>query len=111
FRHRLTERNGGGLDWLIAVGAVGRTAILLEAVLDPWQIVGAAAADAPRIGRVAMQLNDVVGCEAGSLVQIIDVLGDNRGNLAGAVERGQRTMAAPRLCRGKRRLHRKAAPP
>ena len=58
-----------------------------------------------------MQLDHVVGLEAGYLMQIVDVLGDDRGDLAGLVERGQRPVPAAGLRRGKGRLHRKAPPP
>src|SRR5260221_7073958 len=44
-------------------------------------------------------------------MQIVDVLGDDGGDLAGPVERGERAVTAPRLCRGKGRLHRKTTPP
>src|SRR5258708_28330770 len=44
-------------------------------------------------------------------MQIVDVLGDDGGNLAGPVERGERAVTAPRLCSGKGRLHRKSPPP
>src|SRR5579863_9451576 len=44
-------------------------------------------------------------------MQIVNVLGDDGGNLAGAVERGERAMAAPWLGRGESRLHGEAPPP
>src|SRR6185437_15889555 len=88
--HRLAERDGRGLDRLVAVGAVGRAAALVEALLYPRQVVGAAAADTAGIGRVAVQLDDVVRREARRLMQIVDVLGDDRRNLAGAIKRGER---------------------
>ena len=111
FRHRLSERDGRGLDRIVADRAVGRAAGLVEARFDPRQIVGLPAADAAGIGGVAVQLDHVVGLEARHLMQIVDVLGDDRGDLAGPVERGQRAVAAAGLCRGKGRLHRKAPPP
>ena len=86
FRHRLAKGDGGGLHRLVAHGAVGRAAGLLEALLDPGQTVGLTAADAAGKGGVAMQFDDVVGLEAGHLMQIVDVLGDDRGRLAGLVE-------------------------
>ena len=58
-----------------------------------------------------MQLDDVFGREARYLMQIVDVLGDDGGNLAGLVERGKRAVTASRLGSGKGRLHRKAPPP
>ena len=64
FRHRLPERDGRGLHRLVACGAVGRGARLVEALLDPRQIVGLPAADAAGVGGVAMQFDDVIGVEA-----------------------------------------------
>src|SRR5205085_6837343 len=60
---------------------------------------------------VAVHLDDVTGLEAAVLVQIVDVLGDDRRRLAGPVERGERTVPPPRLGRGKGRFHGKASPP
>src|SRR5882672_5923511 len=111
FRHRLTERDGGGLHRLVADGAVGCTACCVEALPDPRKIVSMSAANAAGVGRIAVQLDDVFDREARYLMQIVDVLGDDGGNLAGLVERGQRAVTAPRLCCGKGRLHRKAPPP
>src|SRR5690348_425350 len=110
-RHRLTEGDGRGLDRLVAVVAVGRTAIRIEALLYPGQIVGATAADAARIGCVAVQLDDMIGGETGRLMQIVDVLGDDRRNLARTIERGERTMPSPRLRSREGLLHRKTATP
>ena len=56
FRHRLPERNGGGLYRLVADGAVGRAATCIEALLDPAKIVGSPAADAARVGGIAVQV-------------------------------------------------------
>ena len=111
FRHRLAERDRRGLHRLVAGRAVGRAAVFVEARLHPGKIVGLPAADAAGIGGVAVKFDDVIGLEARHLMQIVDVLGDDRGNLAGPVERGQRAMPAPGLCRRKGRLHRKAPPP
>src|SRR5215471_1661524 len=44
-------------------------------------------------------------------MQVVDVLCDDRRNLAGAVQRGERAMTAPGFCRGKSWFHREAAPP
>src|SRR5437868_8582917 len=111
FRHRLSERDGGGLDRLVADGAVGRAADFVEALLDPGKIVSLPAADAAGVSGIAVELDDVLGCETRYLMQIVDVLGDDARNLAGPVERGQRTVAASRLCCGDCRFHRDAAPP
>jgi hypothetical protein len=69
------------------------------------------AADAAGICRVAVQLHDVVSGEAGRLMQIVDVLGDDGRNFAGLVERRQRTVAATWSCGGKGRLHVEPPPP
>ena len=97
FRHRLPERNGRSLHRLIAGGAVWRTAARLEALLDPRKIVSLSAADTAGVGGVAVQFDDVIRREARYLMQIVDVLGDDSGNLAGFVKRGERAMTASRL--------------
>src|SRR6266478_8229689 len=111
FRHRLSERDGGGLDRLVADGAVGRTADFVEALLDPGKIVSLSTADAAGVSGIAVEFDDVLGCETRCLMQIVDVLGDDGRNLAGPVERGQRAVATSRLCSGECRLHREAPPP
>ena len=111
FRHRLPERNGRSLHRLIAGGAAWRTAARLEALPNPRKIVSLSAADTAGVGGVAVQFDDVIRREARNLMQIVDVLGDDSGNLAGFVKRGKRAMTASRLCRGEGRLHRKAPPP
>src|SRR5947208_4298637 len=111
FRHRLSERDGGGLDRLVADGAVGRAADFVEALLDPGKIVGLSAADAAGVSGIAVEFDDVLGCETRYLMQIVDVLGDDGGNLSRSVERGQRAVAASRLGCGECRFHREAPPP
>src|SRR6266571_3343808 len=92
FGHRLPKRDGSGLDRLVADGAVGRTADVVEALLYPGKIVSLSAADAAGVSGIAVELDDVVGCEPRYLVQIVDILGDDGRNLAGPVERGQRAV-------------------
>src|ERR1700738_2471920 len=111
FRHRLPERDGGRLDRLAADGAIGRGAGLVEAPPDQSKVVSLSAADAAGVSGVAVQLDDVFGCQPRFLMQIVDVLGDHGGDLAGPVERSQCAVAAPWLRRGEYRLHRKAPPP
>src|SRR5258708_29406806 len=111
FGHRLSERDGGGLDRLVAHGAAGRAADFVEALLDPGKTVSLSAADAAGISGIAVELDDVLGCETRYLMQIVDVLGDDGRNLAGPVERGQSAVAASRLCCGECRFHRDAPPP
>jgi hypothetical protein len=75
------------------------------------QIVSLAAADAACVSGIAVQFHHMVGGETRGLMQIVDVLGDDGGDLAGPVERGKRAVAASRPRRGKGRFHRKAPPP
>src|SRR5258707_6407931 len=89
FRHRRTERDGGGLHRLVADGAVGRTACCVEALPDPRKIVSMSAANAAGVGRIAVQLDDGFGRESRYLMQIVDVLGDDCGNLSGPLEQCQ----------------------
>ena len=96
FRHRLTERDGRGLDEAAARRAIRRAAVgRVQALAHPRQFVALLAIEAEGVGRVAVQLDDVFGCNARGLMQIIDVLRDHRRHLAGAVEAGQRPMSAP----------------
>src|ERR1700726_3251500 len=69
------------------------------------------AADAAGVGGVAVKLDDMFGRKSRYLMQIVDVLGDDGGNLAAPVQRSQRAMTASRPRRGEGRLHRKAPPP
>src|SRR3981081_1708503 len=86
-RHCLPERDGGGLYRLVAESAVGRAADFVEAPLDPGKIVSLPATDAAGVSGIAVKLDDVLGREARYLMQIVDVLGDDGGDLAGP-ERG-----------------------
>lgn len=49
--------------------------------------------------------------DSGRLVQIVDVLGYHRRNLAGAIKRGNRPMPAPGFGRGEGRFHGKTTSP
>src|ERR1700733_8794427 len=70
-----------------------------------------AAADAAGISGIAMEFDHMLGRKTRVLVQVVDVLGDDGGNLARFIERRQRAMTAARSGRGKGRLHRKTPPP
>src|SRR5580692_3757299 len=96
FRHRLAERDGGGLYRFIAMGAVRRTSRRVEALLDPRQIISLSAADAAGVSGVSVKLDNVIGRETRDLMQIVDVLGDDGGNLSGLVQRCQRAVPASR---------------
>src|SRR6185312_6753561 len=111
FRHRLPERDGGGLYRVIAMGAVGRTTDRVEALPDPRQVISFSAADAAGISGISMKLDNVIGSKTRNLMQIVDILGDDAGNLSGLVQRSQRTVTAPRPRRGKSRFHCKTPPP
>ena len=69
------------------------------------------AADAAGIGGVAVQLDDMLRRKTRRLMQIIDVLGHDRGNLAGPVQRSERAVTAPRPRGGEGGFHRKAPVP
>src|SRR3979490_1756776 len=88
-RHCLPERDGGGLYRLGPGSGVGRGARVLEAPLDPGKIVSLPATDAAGVSGIAGKLDDVLGREARYLMQIVDVLGDDGGDLAGPVGRGE----------------------
>src|SRR5205807_1765181 len=109
--HRLPERDRRGLYWIAAVRAVGCSTGFFEQMLHPREVVSLAATDAAGVGRVAVQFDHVIGLEARRLMQIVDVLRDDAGNLAGSIERRKRAMPATGLGCCKRRFHRKAATP
>ncbi len=77
----------------------------------PSQLVALGAIEAHGVGGVTVQLDDIVGRDAGGLVQIVDVLGDEAGNLAGAVEPGERPMPAAGLGPREILFHGEAPPP
>ena len=52
----------------------------------PVELVALAAGEAGRVGPVAVQLDDLVGCDAGLLLQAVDVLRDHRRHLAGQLD-------------------------
>ncbi len=60
---------------------------------------------------VAVQLDHVLGGDAGGLVQVVDVLRDHARHLAGAVEARQRAVAAAGLGAAELIHHGEAAPP
>ena len=53
----------------------------------------------------------MLGGKTRVLMQVVDVLGHDGGNLARLIKRRQRAMTAARLGRGEGRLHRKPPPP
>src|SRR5262249_19281169 len=67
--------------------------------------------EAHRIRSIAMQLDYTWMGDAGRLVQIVDVLGDDAGRLAAAEQAGQCAMPPPRPGGAKMLLHGKAPAP
>ena len=86
-------------------------AVGLELFLHPGQFVALRAFETDGVGRIAVQFDDIVRRDAGVLMQIVDILRDQRRNLAGAVEPGERAMAAARFRLGETLLHDEAPPP
>src|ERR1700677_2774042 len=111
FRHRLAERDGRSLYRLIAMGAAGRATQRVEALLDPRQLIRLSAADAAGVSGVSVKLDNVIGREARDLMQIVDILVDDGGNLSAPVQRRQRAVTASGPRRGESRLHREAPAP
>src|SRR6188768_497450 len=109
-RHRLAEGNGGGFDVTTAV-AVRCAIAVLEFFSHPWQLVALAAVKASGVGRVAMQLDDVLRCNAGCLMKIVNVLRDQPRHLARTIETRDRPMAAAGLCPAELVLHSEAPAP
>lgn len=94
FRHRLAEGDRGRLDVPAAEPAGGRLAVGFEGGPDRRELVAGAAGQAARIAPVAVQLDDPVRIDARLLVEVVDVLGDDAGRLAGAHQPGDRAVAA-----------------
>jgi hypothetical protein len=69
------------------------------------------AVEAPRKGRIAMQLDDIFCPNSRGLVQIVDILGDHGRHFAGAIEVGDGAMAPAGFCARKLLLHGEAPPP
>ena len=91
--HRLAERDRGGLHDAVALLADRQRALAQERLLDRLQLVALAAVEAARVGRVAVQLDDLRLRHARALVQAVDVLGDDRRHLALLDQPGERAMA------------------
>src|SRR5579864_4873527 len=95
--HRLAERYGRGLDVAAAARAVGRAAVRgIHALPHPGEFVAFIAIEACGESRIAVQLDHMLRGKSRRLVQVVDVLGDDRGHLAGAVKARQRPVAAAR---------------
>jgi hypothetical protein len=88
-----------------------RRAVVLERDAQIGDLVARAAIEARRVGRVAVQFDDLVLRNSGGLVQPVDVLGDHRRDLAAPHQRIDRAMAAVGERRPEDLLHREAPPP
>src|SRR6201999_211270 len=99
------------LDIAVADGAFGRMAGLREALLRPGQFVAFSAIQTGGIGGVAVQFHDIIRPKSGGLMQIVDVLGDDRRYLPRLIKRSQCTMAAAGFCNAEMLLHGEAPPP
>src|SRR5262249_42339906 len=78
---------------------------------DPWQLVTLTALETGRVGGVAMQLDDVIRRDAGSLMEIVNVLRNQARHLARAIETRDRSMAAAGLRPTELVLHGEPAAP
>ena len=58
-----------------------------------------------------MQLDDVFGRDARGLMEVVDILGDDRTHLAGAIKASESEMPAAGLCLRELLLHGKAPAP
>ena len=92
--------------------AIGRAlARSIEFFLDPRQFVSLCTIEAQGISRVAVQFHDIGRGNARSLMQIVDVLRDQRRTLAGTIETRQGAMPAAGLRARETLLHGEAPPP
>ena len=83
----------------------------LHPLAHPDKLVALAAIEAQSEGRVAVQFDDMFRRDARGLMQIVDVLRDDRRHLAGAIEAGERPMAPARLGVAELVVHGEAPPP
>src|SRR5580700_8352053 len=91
---------------------IGRAAVCgLHPLAHPGQLVAVGAIQARRIGRVAVQFDNMFGRDARSLMEIVYVLGDYARHFAHAVKAGQRPMTSSRLGVAELVAHGEAAPP
>src|SRR5207302_1422737 len=87
-RHRLAEGDRRGLDPAAADAANGCGSVALEGGAQFGDLVAPPALEAVRVGRVAVQLDDLLVGDAGGLMEPVDVLGDHRSGRAAADELG-----------------------
>ena len=112
FGHGLSERYRRRLDVAAAGGTIWRTAVAgIHPLPHPGQFVALLAIEAQGVGRIAVQLDDMFGCDARVLVQVVDILRDHRRHLAEAIKAGERAMATARLGMTELVAHGEAAPP
>src|SRR5271165_4464805 len=96
-RHRLAEGDRCSLDPAPAGAANRCRAVALEGATQFANLVPPRAIEAVRVGRVAVQLDDLVHGNAGGPMEAVDVLGDHRSGGTAADELGNGAMPAVRL--------------
>src|SRR6185503_15085706 len=96
-RHRLTERDRRRLHNAAARLARADRAARLELALEFRQFDAQRAAEAARVSRITVQLDDFVLRHARGLVQVVDVLRDDGARFPGSNQLRDRVMAAVRL--------------
>src|ERR1700683_185544 len=95
-----------------ATGTIGRAAVAaFHAGAHPRNLVALFTIEAQSVSGVAVQLDDVFGCDARGLMQVIDVLRHHSGHLSGPIKAYQRPMPSARLGLAELILHREAPPP
>jgi len=77
FGHGLAEGDGGSLDDAFAVIADGEAFVFLEGGEDGSEGIAASAVEAFSVGGVAVEFDDLIVGDAGVLVEVVDVLGDD----------------------------------
>src|SRR5262249_31932574 len=112
FGHGLAKGDGCGLDVTSALRTNWRlSARRIEFLPDPGQFVAQVALQTQRMHVVAVQLDDMVGRDAGTLVEVVDVLRDNASRLTHPIDARKREMPAARSCSGEVLVHGEAATP
>ena len=110
-RHRLAERDGRGLDETAAARCSAAQFVACEGCEHVRDLVARRAIEAMGVGRVAVQLDDCVLGDARVLMQPVDVLGDDGGDLAASHQRLDGAVAAIGLGLAEDRLALEPPPP
>jgi hypothetical protein len=109
--HGLAERDGGRFEDPAAGDACRRIAAGLEMTSHPIEFMTAAAGEAPGIGAVAMQLDNLIFGKAGCLMQAIDILGNHRWHASGGNESREAEVTLARASPAIEIVHHELAPP